>query len=71
MCSSDLGPAAGEGREPAKIQVAAGAIVLNEGRTTAEVRVHHPGDRRIQVGSHDRFFEVKRSATSIEPQPPA
>jgi urease subunit gamma/beta len=55
-----ISPTAGAGREPGEIQVAAGDIVLNEGRATADVRVRNLGDRPIQVGSHYHFFEVNK-----------
>jgi len=38
--------------------VAAGEIVLNEGRETVTVSVSNTGDRPVQVGSHYHFFET-------------
>lgn len=41
-----------------EIIVAAGDIVLNEGRETTTLKVANTGDRPIQVGSHYHFFET-------------
>ncbi|AJD00897.1 fusion of urease beta and gamma subunits [Campylobacter lari] len=35
-------------------------IVLNENKTSIEIKVSNKGDRPIQVGSHFHFFEVNR-----------
>lgn len=43
---------------PGEIQVAAGDIELNSGRTTVSVSVANHGDRPVQVGSHYHFYEV-------------
>ncbi|MFZ3378028.1 MAG: urease subunit beta [Candidatus Acidiferrales bacterium] len=40
---------------------AAGAIEANAGRRTIRILVKNTGDRPIQVGSHNHFFEVNRS----------
>ena len=43
---------------PGACEIAAGEIVLNAGRATAEVAVTNLGDRPIQVGSHYHFIET-------------
>ncbi len=43
---------------PGEMQVAAGDIVLNEGRETVTLDVANTGDRPIQVGSHYHFYET-------------
>ncbi|TDO97330.1 MULTISPECIES: urease subunit beta [Marinomonas] len=43
---------------PGEIQVADGAIILNEGRETLTLRVENTGDRPVQIGSHYHFYEV-------------
>ena len=43
---------------PGELFVAAGDIVLNEGRETVTVTVANTGDRPIQVGSHYHFHET-------------
>ena len=43
---------------PGEIQVADGAIELNEGRKTRTLRVENTGDRPVQIGSHYHFYEV-------------
>lgn len=43
---------------PGEMQIAAGDIELNVGRTTVEIEVANVGDRPIQVGSHYHFFET-------------
>ena len=43
---------------PGEIIVADGDIVLNEGRETTTLSVANTGDRPVQVGSHDHFFET-------------
>jgi urease subunit beta len=43
---------------PGEIKVAAGDLVLNEGRKTVTLQVTNSGDRPIQVGSHYHFFET-------------
>ena len=40
------------------VDEAAGPVVANVGRATAQVVVYNTGDRPIQVGSHYHFFEV-------------
>jgi urease subunit beta len=40
------------------MQVAAGEIELNAGRTIVTVKVTNTGDRPIQVGSHYHFYET-------------
>ncbi len=44
-----------------EVIVAAGDIVLNEGRPTVEIIVTNTGDRPIQVGSHCHFVETNRA----------
>lgn len=44
--------------KPGEIIVAAGEIVLNEGRETVTVTVANSGDRPVQVGSHYHFYET-------------
>ena len=43
---------------PGEILVAAGEIVLNEGRDPVAIMVANTGDRPIQVGSHYHFVET-------------
>ena len=43
---------------PGEVVPGEGAVTLNEGRETAEVRVANTGDRPVQVGSHFHFFEA-------------
>jgi urease subunit gamma/beta len=43
---------------PGEVEVAPGALALNEGRATVRVEVSNTGDRPIQVGSHYHFFET-------------
>jgi urease subunit gamma/beta len=43
---------------PGALEIAAGEIVLNAGRVTAEVPVTNLGDRPVQVGSHYHFIET-------------
>jgi urease subunit beta len=43
---------------PGEMKVAAGDIELNKGRKTVKLAVTNTGDRPIQVGSHDHFFET-------------
>ena len=43
---------------PGEMQVAAGEIEMNAGRTTLTLAVTNSGDRPIQVGSHYQFFET-------------
>lgn len=43
---------------PGELKVAAGNIILNEGRDTVIVDVANTGDRPVQVGSHYHFFET-------------
>ena len=43
---------------PGEILSAAGAIVLNEGRSTLTLKVANSGDRPVQVGSHYHFYET-------------
>lgn len=45
----------------AQIEAASGALILNEGRQTARVKVTNLGDRPIQVGSHYHFIETNAS----------
>jgi len=44
--------------EPGEVLVAAGDLLLNEGRESVIVSVSNSGDRPIQVGSHYHFFET-------------
>src|SRR6267142_3375371 len=43
------------------LDVAAGPVAANAGRTTARVVVKNAGDRPIQTGSHFHFFETNAS----------
>ena len=43
---------------PGEIICADGDIELNAGRKTMRIEVSNTGDRPVQVGSHDHFFEV-------------
>jgi urease subunit gamma/beta len=40
------------------VEVADGAITLNQGRATLRIEVANSGDRPIQVGSHYHFYET-------------
>ena len=46
---------------PGEMKVAAGDLVLNEGRKTVTLEVTNTGDRPIQVGSHYHFFETNEA----------
>jgi urease subunit gamma/beta len=46
---------------PGAVEVAAGELVLNEGRRTVELTVINRGDRPIQVGSHYPFADTNRA----------
>ena len=46
---------------PGGVEVAAGSLILNEGREAIECVVVNRGDRPIQVGSHYHFGEVNRA----------
>ena len=50
---------------PGEIEVIDGNLELNEGRNTVSVTVTNSGDRPIQVGSHNHFFETN-SALKFE-----
>lgn len=43
---------------PGEMQVQAGEIELNQGRSLRSISVANTGDRPIQVGSHFHFYEV-------------
>ena len=43
---------------PGEIIVAAGDIILNEGREVITLTVANTGDRPVQIGSHDHFAEA-------------
>ena len=43
---------------PGEMFVEDGEIELNAGRRTVEIEVANTGDRPIQVGSHNHFFET-------------
>jgi urease subunit beta len=43
---------------PGEIITVAGELELNAGRAVVSVVVANSGDRPIQVGSHDHFFET-------------
>ena len=43
---------------PGEIIVAAGDIILNEGRETTTLTVANTGDRPVQIGSHYHFAEA-------------
>ncbi len=45
---------------PGEYRIAAGEIVINEGRSTSTILVINTGDRPIQVGSHYHFYEVNK-----------
>ena len=44
--------------KPGEYVLEKGTIILNEGRSAAEIIVRNTGDRPIQVGSHYHFYEV-------------
>ena len=46
---------------PGAYEVAAGDLVLNEGRDAVELAVTNLGDRPVQVGSHYHFVETNAS----------
>src|SRR6266436_3132561 len=46
---------------PGEIKAAAGEILLNEKRKTAQGQVTNSGDRPIQVGSHYHVFETNEA----------
>ena len=46
--------------QPGEILFGEGAIVLNEGRRTAEIEVTNTSDHTIFVSSHFPFFEANR-----------
>ena len=48
-------------KSPGQIFVAAGELILNEGRETCSIAVTNKGDRPIQVGSHYHFIETNRA----------
>jgi len=43
---------------PGEMNIEPGEIELNAGRATVTLEVANSGDRPIQVGSHDPFFET-------------
>jgi urease subunit beta len=43
---------------PCEVRIAAGELVLNEGREARRLLVTNTGDRAIQVGSHVHFAQV-------------
>ncbi len=43
---------------PGEMQIEAGEIEMNSGRTTITIKVANTGDRPVQVGSHYHFFET-------------
>ena len=43
---------------PGEIIVAAGVIILNEGREAITLTVANTGDRPVQIGSHYHFAET-------------
>ena len=45
-------------RVPGEYFLQDGAIEINAGRETVQLRVENTGDRPIQVGSHTHFYEV-------------
>jgi urease beta subunit len=45
---------------PGEYILAAGSIVLNEGRRTIRLTVMNKGDRPVQIGSHYHFYEVNK-----------
>jgi urease subunit beta len=48
----------GHSMTPGEIIVAAGDIILNEGREVITVTVANTGDRPVQIGSHYHFAET-------------
>ena len=53
---------AGEGNMiPGEFILAEGDIVINDGRTSIELKVTNKGDRPIQVGSHYQFAQTNRA----------
>ena len=46
---------------PGEILCGDGDIELNAGRATVKLTVANQGDRPIQVGSHDHFFETNNA----------
>ena len=46
---------------PGELMVADGDIELNAGRATVTLSVANTGDRQIQVGSHNHFFETNEA----------
>lgn len=46
---------------PGEVLVAAGDIVINEGRDAIQLKVANLGDRPIQVGSHYHFAQTNRA----------
>ena len=54
----DLFSAAQQELTPGKTLVAAGEIILNEGRESTALEITNTGDRPIQVGSHYHFVET-------------
>jgi len=43
---------------PGEVFCKDGTITLNEGRETQTLTVSNTGDRPVQVGSHDQFYET-------------
>lgn len=46
---------------PGEIIVAAGNIILNEGRKAITLTVANTGDRPVQIGSHYHFAEINKA----------
>jgi urease subunit beta len=46
--------------KPGEVLLGTGAIILNQGRRTADVEVENTSDHTIFVSSHFPFFEVNR-----------
>src|SRR3982751_2167765 len=57
---SVFAPGEGDG-VPGAYEIAAGELVLNEGRDSVELPVTTLGDRPVQVGSHYHFVETNAS----------
>ena len=53
---------------PGEMLVEPGDIELNPGRRTLTLEVANTGDRPIQVGSHDHFFETNEALAFDRPR---
>ena len=50
---------------PGEIIVAAGDIILNEGREATTLTVANTGDRPVQIGSHYHFAETNQAECGL------